>query len=753
MLKRSWLPIFFLGLALIPMNADDVVNYVPGQVIVKRTPGAVAQGLAAFGYSTLEKVPDAGYEVVATRPGQTVEAAIAELSSRGDVVIAQPNYIYRAMAFTPNDPLFSTQYALSLINARDAWGVSRGSSSETIAIIDSGADTTHIDLVDTRFRTVAFGDIIGNDSDVADTPSGSGHGTGVAGIAAANTNNLLQVSGIDWFSNLLPIRVLSGASATGTSLDIDSGIRHAIRHRATVINLSLGFGSSSVDAIVEAALVAAAAQNIVVVAAAGNSGASPVIYPASSTNAIGVGASTSADAWATFSSFGASSGLTGVDVVAPGENILMLGLNSTTKTASGTSFSTPIVTGAAALARSARPGLTPAQFLGFLRSTATDIGEAGFDDKTGAGRIDLFRLLRVLAGRPTFGDSLAVADTSSAALAGGSGRQAQQSFLMAGPASYIGYFQKHGSGTGTIQFYWKSDSEPTSDTRFIVTQRGNLSHSSGHIDLIYRSDKKLEYRLQDSGTLVSATPLNLGQWYHIALTYGPGGMTLAINGDSQASNAVTGGPPLADTIFFGAPFAFGSAQTAVGRLTSPVLRNSQDTLFPSALFVKVERPATTAVGGLGIASALTTEVGNALITWKAYQTETNGITINVYADTDQNGFNGTLLASNLANDEYESVSIASLTLGQTYYIYIVATDSTTALNASPERAYAYSGATITASAPAVVAVTGSAGAPSSGPCLLGRLPGDHSWMRMVRDALMETRFGRFCAGAYYILFS
>ena len=719
-------------LAVTGSGADVLPRIVPGQVIVRMKPlaGSAARGL---GYRALAVAEDAPYEIVAPRPGQSVEEAVADLAARGDVEFAQPNYIYRGLVTTPNDTFYPSQYHLPLIKAHLAWDIGRGGATDTLAILDSGADTSHIDL-GARIVFAPGIDTFDGDSIPADTAPASGHGTATAGIAAAITNNASQVAGVDWLSNLLLVRVLQGAGATGSSVNIEQGIRKAIDHKAKVISMSLGFDDAAIDPLIENALIIAENAGIIVVAAAGNSGGSPVIYPASSTRAIAVGASTSTDERSSFSTFGAASGMTGVDVVAPGSGITTLALNSGTTTLSGTSFSTPIVAAAGTLVSSLRPGITPAQFLGFLRSTAKDIGDPGWDEKTGAGRIDLQRLLAVATARLAYGDSLPTADTRTAPVIAAVGRQNRAGVLVTGTDSYIGYFQRHDSPAGTIQFYFQPDSVPTGgDTRFILTQKGNRTPSAGNIDLILRTDGKIEYRMQGLGKVISKTALVAGQWYHIALNYGIEGMGLYINGDSEIGNGLVGFPPFTDTIFLGAPFVYDSALTATGRFEGLAFGDSQLFHFPAALFARIESHI-----------AEKNEAITALLGWKAYETETNAVLLDVYADQDSVGFDGTLLASGLANDQNESVPLSGLTIGNRYWFYIVATDQ-----AYLEKAYAYAPAAFLVQAPAVVFAGGSAGSPDNSACLLGRVPLLSSPIRQMRELLLTTNFGRILTWLYY----
>lgn len=745
MKKATILTLLFLAAASLVKGSDEEPKFVAGEVIVKFRPEASGYRSAAISALGLQEVRSLGEKapvLVATRSGQSVEAAVRELESRGDVEYAQPNYIYRALRTVPSDPSFGNQRHLELIRAPLAWDIDTGLASETIAIVDSGADTDHVDI-DTRFVFFDAIDVIGNDSDPQDDDC-SGHGLAVAGAAGALTNNDTLVSGVDWNAPLLPIRVLSGCGASGTSLTVDSGIRAAAKNNARVINLSLGFSSSAVDNLVEAAITVARDSGAVVLAAAGNDGAVNVIYPASSTRTIAIGSSSNSDARSSFSNFGAATGLNGVDLVAPGENILTLGMSNVTRTISGTSLSTPIVSGAAALVRAHRPGLSAENVLRFMRATAQDIGNEGYDSQTGAGRLDLYRLITVATGNPAYaGANFLAPDTRTSEITSG-GRQAHQSLPITTTDSYAGYRNRVTAGTGTIRVYFKPDSgQPTSDTAFILTQRGNLTRQGGNIDVILRADSKIEYRLADSGTLVSVTKLNPGQWYHIAVTYGSRGMTLFVNGDSEANNSVTGGPPTADTVFLGAPISMNGAQSARGRFDAINFAETQLMHFPSALFARVESLATATTISRGLV-----DVG-----WKSYATETNSITIDVYADTDNEGFNGILLSSGQTNDEHqEDISIGGLVLSQSYYILIKATDASTALNQFPEIAWAYSASPFTNSTPPIVTVSGPAGS-GKGPCLLVRSGWNVSSMRTLRDLLLATAVGRLFCNFYYIIFA
>ncbi len=203
-----------------------------------------------------------------------------------DVEYAEPNYIAYA-ARTPNDPLFDLQYALynpgsgppgspegeerADIKATSAWEETIGDEDIVIAILDTGVDLDHPDI-DEKIHSPGY-DFINVDADARDD---EGHGTHIAGIAAAETHNDEGIAGVAWNCKILPVKVLDNLGFGSYSEMID-GIIWAADNGADVINLSLGgdFPSTSL----ENALRYAHEKDIVIVAAAGNDGGA-VLYPA-----------------------------------------------------------------------------------------------------------------------------------------------------------------------------------------------------------------------------------------------------------------------------------------------------------------------------------------------------------------------------------------------------------------------------------------------------------------------------------------
>ena len=236
-----------------------------------------------------------------------------------------------------------------------------------------------------------------------------GHGTEVASVAAAQTDNSNLIAGIDQQTKIMSLRIFDGYGFTN-SAHIAEAIDYAKNNGAKVINLSLAFNTcngSFVDNTIEAALSSAKSAGVVIVAAAGNNNASNVCYPASSTNVIAVGASTSTDGRASFSSYGPQ-----LELVAPGQDVLAATaptsyLNSTLASVSGTSFSSPYVAAIANLILAVKPAATPDDVKTLLTERADfvkDMAGLSRTNQFGAGRANAYTSVRVASGndRPVY---------------------------------------------------------------------------------------------------------------------------------------------------------------------------------------------------------------------------------------------------------------------------------------------------------------------------------------------------------------
>lgn len=260
----------------------------------------------------------------------------------------------------PNDPLWQSSWSLAKVGAPAAWRVTTGSPDTIVAVLDTGIDATHPDL---QGAVVPGWDVVNGDGDASDD---HGHGTAVAGVIAARSNNGIGVTGACWRCSVMPVKVIAG-NGIGNSADIAEGLRWAADHGAAVINLS--FVMSGPDGAVAAAIDYARAKGAIVIAAAGNSGAGAVTFPAGHPGTISVTATDSADAlyaWATFGSW--------VSVATPG-------CTQTTFFGGGygefcgTSSAAAFMSGMTALVRSAESTVGPEVVFSLLATNAVRVGD------------------------------------------------------------------------------------------------------------------------------------------------------------------------------------------------------------------------------------------------------------------------------------------------------------------------------------------------------------------------------------------
>ncbi len=302
----------------------------------------------------------------------------------------------------PGDPLYGEQWFYPVIQAPAAWDLARGNGS-VVAIVDNGTDWQHPDLAGNIWSNpgeipgnsldddqngfvddIRGWDFFGQDNNPApETFNGTVdyHGTHTAGLVAAVMNNQRGVVGMAPECKIMPIRVGVGSSIV-YGLE---GIIYAAQNGADVISLSWGGpGSNSfeLDVIADAVL-----QGALVIAAAGNEGSSTPHYPAAYSNVLAVAATAPGDVRSGFSNYG-----TWVSICAPGSNILSL-IPAGYGTANGTSMSTPLVAGVAALIKSLHPDWTPQQIFTQIVYTADNIDYFNplYIGLLGSGRINAYR--------------------------------------------------------------------------------------------------------------------------------------------------------------------------------------------------------------------------------------------------------------------------------------------------------------------------------------------------------------------------
>jgi len=348
----------------------------PGQILVKfrapTPPLEAASILAQQDLSIGEEIEGLHVRRVAVPPGQE-QAMVERLSQDPRVEYAELDYLVFA-TIIPNDTEYYRQWGPAKIQAPAAWDLTVGDSDVTIAIVDTGVDLNHPDLDD---KIVAGWDFVNDDSYAWDD---HGHGTHVAGIAAAETNNGDGVAGISWGALVMPVKVLN-EQGKGFYSDVAEGILWACDHGAQIINLSLG--GSEPSATLEEAVEEAYDDGCLMVAAAGNGGGDGVDYPARYPETIAVAATDQSDSRASFSDYGPQ-----VDVAAPGVAVYSTLWDNTYGWKDGTSMAAPHVSGLAALVWSRCPGLANYQVQDIIESTADDFGDPGWDIYYGWGRIN-----------------------------------------------------------------------------------------------------------------------------------------------------------------------------------------------------------------------------------------------------------------------------------------------------------------------------------------------------------------------------
>jgi len=368
-----------------PVREDQ---FVPGRVLVKFRANVgldyARQIVAALGVREDGVLPATGV-LVLDLPEQADEAGFANaLANRPDVEFAELDRIVKPADVLPNDPWFvNWEGHLRRIQAPTAWSTTVGSSNVVVAILDTGVDANHEDLAG---KIVPGWNSYANNSATTDV---SGHGTAVAGTAAAASNNGLGVASVCWLCRIMPIRV-SDMTGYATYSSIANGLTWAADHGARVANISYVVSDSST--------VTSAAQYFqgkggVVTSSAGNystfsnSADNPYVLTVSATDYF--------DVIYSYSNTGKN-----IDVAAPGDSFSTQ-MGGGYVSTGGTSYSAPIVAGVAALVMSANPSLSADQVQNIVKQSADDLGATGWDPVYGTGRVNAARAVSMAAAGGT----------------------------------------------------------------------------------------------------------------------------------------------------------------------------------------------------------------------------------------------------------------------------------------------------------------------------------------------------------------
>ncbi|MFQ5413953.1 MAG: S8 family serine peptidase [Phycisphaerae bacterium] len=354
------------ALAALPFVEDELlVQPYPGA-----SPATLNDAYASADAVVVDAVEEIGLTVLRVNP-TALSGTAATLAASGLIEAVHKNYVFDAQA-TPDDPEFPQQTHLTQISAVDAWDVTVGAADIVIAIVDTGVDPDHPDL---SGKIIDGWNMHDRTSDFSDL---HGHGTQVAGVAAAIADNGIGVAGVAWESPIIAVRV-ADRFGRATASAIAKGIVWAVSRDARVVNVS--FAPLWSNSVVRAAAEVAFRRGALVVISAGNAGGLDLADGYA--QALFVGAIDDTNVAAAFSDRGPF-----VDLAAPGVSIRTTARGGAYKWATGTSFAAPVVTGVAALAWSVRPELPPGSLAAALTDTAVDRGVAGRDDTYGAGSIN-----------------------------------------------------------------------------------------------------------------------------------------------------------------------------------------------------------------------------------------------------------------------------------------------------------------------------------------------------------------------------
>lgn len=739
---------------LAPAAAGAIAAQAGGRLTFAAAAAAVGPSLADRGMSLAPSAVSVPWARVRIPGGMTVDAALAALRADPRYEIVQPVFVYRILR-TPNDSTYGSQWHLNNtgqisvgtstfpdqdIDAPEAWDLFTGSVTIEVAVLDTGIDSDHADFAG-RLHVVAGSDIVDGD-DVPEHDGGLDHGTQVAGLMAAETNNSLNVAGVLWAGDVVPIRVCDENGACDND-DVSAGIDLARMTGCSVVNMSLGYEfTEGTDTVFDAAVRNASDAGLIVVSAAGNGGNRYLAsYPAAHGRSMGIGSVYVNGAVSSFSQTGSE-----IDLSAYGEDLISLGDGGGEDWyIDGTSFSAPLVAAAAALARGARTGADTESVQRWLRATATNARADGWSYSVGAGILNLRRLLEVATSNPAYDgtatgatlfDSFTNATEAAAAVGVGydaGGRNGGPAASL-DAASRLNYTAAQTPDTGTVELYWKPRFLPAAGAPSAVIDAGTLA-------LALEADGRLALRV-GGDEIRSTTSVRADQWYHLAVTYTETEAALWVNGVAEATDSVVAS-------IAGEDLDLGTAAgvAAAGLYDQLRLSNVARQVFPAALELRVP-PSTLA----------TNMARGGIASWWCLSSETRPVRITLGADRDRSGYDGVVLATATEDDMREKVNLSSLSAGVDYYLWAAASDGVDVVAAYAEAPFRL---------PSVLPPEAQPGGNPSGQltalpadgarngeCILERLGAPAAFasaLRRVRDALAATAAGRLLARLYYLL--
>lgn len=358
-------------------------------VVIYQNQGSVKDlGLTTNQIEAGEKLSDQ-VDILKVKDANQADALVSELSDNPNVLVAQKN-TYLKLTTLPNDEYLSQAWQFEAIGADQTWDQVNNKETVVVAVIDSGLNINHPDIVG---KTTTGYDFVTGQTETVDA---IGHGTAMSGYIAAVANNEIGIAGVTGIANIriAPYRV---GGKTEDDYNVDLGYAcaalYAAANRPEVRVINMSFAGDEVSPVLEAAVAYAASMGKILVAAAGNDGNDPktggdIEIPSAYDNVISVGATDQDNLIADFSQHNER-----VDFCAPGVDAMTLWGTDDYISGSGTSAASPIVAGACAVLVATDVTITPAEVEAILKDTAIDLGETGRDNYYGDGLIQLDQAL------------------------------------------------------------------------------------------------------------------------------------------------------------------------------------------------------------------------------------------------------------------------------------------------------------------------------------------------------------------------
>ncbi|SHE11337.1 Thermophilic serine proteinase precursor [Chlamydia abortus] len=435
--------------------------------------------------SIISQYPDMNVMVVRPKTTENEAAWLDYWRASGQVEYIQPNHQYR-IAEMPNDSMLSNQQYLKLIHAEEAWDQAVGSEDLVVAVVDTGIDMNHPDLKDHLIDGV---NLIQPGTPPYDD---NGHGTSVAGVLAAVSDNEIGVSGLLWRAQIMPIKALE-ADGSGDEDKLGEGIRYAVDNGARIVVLSLGLNKPS--PFMKSIVQYAEDHGVLLVAAAGNEG-NAVKYPAAYPTVIAVGGVTHDLQPHRRSNYGPE-----LDIVAPWNVFTTLpGGNYGYK--EGTSLAAPQVAAVAGLIWSKYPDLKPYQVRNLIRQSAQEITQTGWDPKSGYGLLRADRALTIPYKEDMYEGNqspdgaypISISQQINAALSGASD---QDWFYIDAPYDGTLSFSAEAdqAGAGMTLTYYTDPGESGVPYENILSSGADIQVNKGRSYIKLQADQPVTYRL------------------------------------------------------------------------------------------------------------------------------------------------------------------------------------------------------------------------------------------------------------------